>query len=199
MRERERSQRERGATTPVWPEGRGPDRQEERAAAPVLVLVGVSGAGKTTVGRLVAKRLGVDFLDTDEAVEATAGKPVADIFVDDGEPAFRALERAAVATALAEHTGVLALGGGAVLAAETRDLLAGHRVVFLDVGLGAAIRRIGLARDRPLLAINPRAQLRALMAERRPLYEAVASITVPTDDRTAEEVADAVLAMAALP
>jgi len=166
---------------------------------PVFVFVGVSGAGKTTVGGMVARRLDVDFLDTDHVIEATAGKPIPDIFVDDGEPAFRALERAAVAAALADHAGVVALGGGAVMAAETRDLLAGRRVVFLDVGLANAVRRVGLARDRPMLAINPRARMRTLMAERRPLYEAVASITVSTDDRTPEEVADAVLAMAALP
>jgi shikimate kinase len=166
---------------------------------PVFVFVGVSGAGKTTVGGLVARRLGVDFLDTDQVIEATAGKPIPEIFIDDGEPAFRALERAAVAAALADHTGVVALGGGAVMAAETRDLLAGRRVVFLDVGLASAVRRVGLARDRPMLSINPRARMRTLMAERRPLYEAVASIIVATDDRTPEEVAEAVLAMAALP
>jgi shikimate kinase len=166
---------------------------------PVFVFVGVSGAGKTTVGGLVARRLGVEFLDTDQIIAATAGKPIPDIFVDDGEPVFRALERAAVAAALADHPGVLALGGGAVMAAETRELLAGRRVVFLDIGLASAVRRVGLARDRPMLAINPRARMRTLMAERRPLYEAVASITVSTDERTPEEVADAVLAMAALP
>ena len=166
---------------------------------PVAVLVGAPGAGKTTVGRLLAERLGVPFRDTDSDIEERAGKSIPDIFVQDGEPAFRALERAAVAGALADHAGVLALGGGAVLAAETRALLVGHRVVFLDVGLAAAVRRIGLARDRPLLAINPRSQLRVLMEERRPLYESVATITVSTDDRTPEEVADAVLARVALP
>jgi shikimate kinase len=166
---------------------------------PVLVFVGVSGSGKTTVGELTARRLDVHFLDTDHVVEAVAGKPIPEIFVDDGEPAFRALERAAVAGALADHAGVLALGGGAVLAAETRELLAGHRVVFLDVGLAAAVHRVGLAQSRPMLSVNPRARMRVLMAERRPLYESVATITVSTDDRTPEEVVDAVLAMAALP
>jgi shikimate kinase / 3-dehydroquinate synthase len=166
----------------------------ERAAAPAVVLVGMSGAGKTTVGELLARRLGVGFLDTDAAIEASAGKPIAEIFIDDGEPAFRAMERAAVAAALAEHPGVLALGGGAVMAEQTRALLAGQRVVFLDVGLGTALRRVGLARDRPMLTINPRARLRQLMAERRPLYEQVATITVATDERTPDEVAAAVLA-----
>jgi shikimate kinase len=161
---------------------------------PVLVFVGLSGAGKTTVGGLVAERLGVDFLDTDWAIEAIAGKPIPEIFIDGGEPAFRALERAAVAAALADHAGVVALGAGAVMAADTRDLLAAQRVVFLDVGLASALRRVGLARDRPMLSINPRARMRTLMAERRPLYEAVAGLTVSTDDRTPEEVADEVLA-----
>jgi shikimate kinase len=161
---------------------------------PVLVLIGPSGAGKTTIGGLVAQRLGVGFRDTDTDVVERAGKPVAEIFVDDGEPAFRELERAAVAAALAEHPGVLALGGGAVLTEETRALLAGRPVVFLSVGLADAVDRIGLNRDRPLLALNPRAQLRAMLAERQPVYESLAAVTVQTDSRAPDEVADAVLA-----
>jgi shikimate kinase len=104
---------------------------------PVLVLVGPPGAGKSTVGAAVAGRLGVAFRDTDADVEAAAGKAVSDVFVDDGEAAFRALERAAVARALQEHDGVLSLGGGAVLDAGTRELLDGHLVVLLDVDLRA--------------------------------------------------------------
>jgi shikimate kinase len=163
----------------------------------VLVLIGPSGAGKTTIGELVARRLGVPFRDTDADIVARVGKPISEIFVDDGEPAFRALERAAVAAALAEHPGVLALGGGSVLAAETRALLAGHRVVFLSVGLVDAVDRIGLNRDRPLLALNPRAQLRAMLAERQPVYEAVAAVTVHTDGRTPDDVTRDVLAAVA--
>jgi shikimate kinase len=159
-----------------------------------VVLVGPSGAGKTTIGGLLAERLGVAFRDTDEDIVRKAGKPIAEIFVDDGEPAFRALERVAVAAALAEHPGVLALGGGAVLAAETQELLRDHHVVFLSVGLHDAVDRIGLNRDRPLLALNPRAQLRAMLAERQPVYESVAAVTVETDGRTPDEVAGAVLA-----
>jgi shikimate kinase len=164
------------------------------AGGPVLVLVGPPAAGKTTVGRLVADRLGVPFTDSDDLVVERAGKPVSEIFVDDGEDVFRALEAAAVADALATAGGVLALGGGAVLSAETRDRLAGHPVVFLSTGVPAAAGRIGLNRDRPLLIGNPRAQLRALLDARLPLYEQVAGTTVRTDDRTVEEVAEAVLA-----
>lgn len=157
------------------------------------MIVGPPGAGKTTIGTLVADRLGSGLRDTDADVERTAGKPISEIFVDDGEAAFRALERRAVAAALAEHEGVVALGGGAVLDEETRALLASLRVVFLDVGLADAASRVGLNRDRPLLIGNPRAQLNRLMNERRPLYERVATITVDTSGRTPEDVADEVL------
>ncbi len=159
---------------------------------PVLVLVGPPAAGKTTVGRLVAGRLGVPFTDSDDVVEERAGKPVGDIFVDEGEDAFRALEAAAVADALA-GPGVLALGGGAVLSAETRARLSGHPVVFLSAGVPASAGRVGLNRDRPLLLGNPRAQLRALLDARLPLYQEVAVATVATDELTPDEVADAVL------
>lgn len=160
--------------------------------SPRLVLVGPPGAGKTAVGTAVADRLGVGFRDTDRDVEAAAGKPVSDVFVEDGEPAFRALERAAVVTALADHDGVLALGGGAVLDPDTRQALRDHRVVALTVGLTDAVKRVGLARDRPLLAFNPRAHLRVLLEERRPLYAEVAAATVDTDGRTVDEVAEEV-------
>jgi shikimate kinase len=161
---------------------------------PRTVLVGPPGAGKTTVGLLLAERLGVAFRDTDADIVQSIGKEIADIFYSDGEEHFRALERAAVATALAEHDGVLALGGGAVLSPETRALLRGHEVVLLDVGLSAAAERVGLNRTRPVLALNPRAQLRSLLAERMPLYAEVATRTVATDGRTPAEVADTVLA-----
>jgi shikimate kinase len=159
---------------------------------PRVVLVGPPGAGKTVVGRLLADRLDVPFCDTDELVEERAGKPVADIFVDDGEAAFREVERAVVAEALRVCRGVLALGGGAVLAPQTAELLSQHRVVFLDVGLSAAAARIGLGTSRPLLLGNVRGQLKALLDARRPVYLAVTTARVDTDGRSVEGVADAV-------
>jgi shikimate kinase len=161
---------------------------------PACVLVGAPGSGKTTVGELVAGALGVPFRDTDADITAVAGKPVAEIFVEDGEPVFRDLEHRAVATALADFSGVLALGGGAVLDERTRAALRGHRVVYLAVEVTEAIARIGLDKGRPLLALNPRATLRHLLDQRRPLYEQVATITVDTAGRTAAEAAEVVIA-----
>jgi shikimate kinase len=161
---------------------------------PLAVLVGAPGAGKTTVGRLLAERLGVGFRDTDADVERTAGKTVADLFVEDGEERFRALEREAVRTALQEHDGVLSLGGGAVLADETRARLQGHAVVHLDVDLAAAAQRVGLGQGRPLVGLNPRAQLKVLLEQRAPLYREVARHTVSTVDVPAELVVERVLA-----
>lgn len=166
---------------------------------PVLVLVGPPGAGKSSVGRRVAHVLGVGFRDTDLDVERAAGKSVSDVFVEDGEEHFRALEREAVARALAEHGGVLSLGGGAVLAPQTRALLAGHVVVLLDVDLGAAATRVGLGQGRPLVGMNPRAQLRGLLEQRRPLYAEVAAHVVQTSSRTIEQVVTDVLALASRP
>ena len=158
--------------------------------SPVAILIGPPGAGKSTVGPLLARLLGVTFLDTDSEIEAAAGKPVGDIFIDDGEPAFRALERQRVTSALASHPGVLALGGGAVLDPGTRRLLAGQPVVYLETGFAAAAKRVGMDRARPLLLGNPRAQLKALLEQRLPIYQGLARITVGTDSRSAAEVAD---------
>jgi shikimate kinase len=162
---------------------------------PLLVLIGPPGAGKTTVGQLVAKRRGVEFRDSDQDIEAMTGRSVGDIFLYDGEAAFRELESSAIRRALAEHDGVLALGGGALGDPQTRALLDEHRVVFLDVGLPDAAARIGLNRDRPLLLGNPRSQLKIMLDERRPLYQQVATDTVATDHLDADAVADQVEAL----
>jgi shikimate kinase len=160
---------------------------------PVLVLVGPPGAGKSTIGRLAAERLGVGFRDTDDDIEATAGKSIPDIFFDDGEEHFRELEQEAVERALREHPGVLSLGGGAVMNADTRARLRPHNVAFLSVGLADATRRIGMSAARPVLALNPRAQLQALLAERLPLYRDVASVEISTNGKTPEQVLEELL------
>lgn len=160
---------------------------------PRIVLVGPMGVGKSTVGALVAERLGCVYRDTDDDIVGEQGRTIADIFVDEGEPVFRAIEKQAVKRALAEHDGVLALGGGAILDEETRALLAGHQVVYLSMDVEEAVRRTGLNTARPLLAVNPRRQWRELMDARRDLYTEVARAVVATDDRTPEEVTQAVL------
>ncbi|GAA0575258.1 shikimate kinase [Paractinoplanes ferrugineus] len=163
--------------------------------APVAVLVGAPGAGKTTIGEMVAELLGVPFSDTDNLIEATAGKPIPEIFFDDGEDAFRALERTTIASALADFDGVLALGGGAILHEGTRELLGAQTVVYLSVELSDAVKRVGLGGGRPLLAINPRATLKYLLDQRRPLYLSVATHTVVTDHRDPAEIAAEVAAL----
>jgi shikimate kinase len=160
---------------------------------PKAVVIGPPGSGKTTVGGLLAERLGVPFRDTDHDVEVAAGKPIGEIFIDDGEEHFRALERAAVRDALAGHDGVLALGGGAVLDPGTRADLAGLPVVYLEVGLSDAVKRVGLASARPLLVLNPRSQFRKLMEERRPIYEGLASVKVTTDDREPADIVEEIV------
>ncbi|MET9899252.1 shikimate kinase [Streptomyces sp. NPDC006446] len=151
------------------------------------------GVGKSTVGALVAERLGCAYRDTDDDIVAAQGRTIADIFVDEGESAFRAIEKQAVREALAGHDGVLALGGGSILDPDTRALLAGHQVVYLSMDVEEAVQRTGLNAARPLLAVNPRRQWRELMEARRPLYTEVARAVVATDGRTPDEVARAVL------
>ncbi len=156
--------------------------------SPRVVLIGPMGAGKTTVAGLLGQSLGLAVRDTDQDIEATQGRSVSDIFVDSGEDEFRDLEAAAVATAVAEHDGILALGGGAVLRPATCELLAGLPVVFLRVGLADAVKRVDLGIGRPLLLGNVRARIKALLDERTPIYEAVATHVVDTDGRTPDEV-----------
>jgi shikimate kinase len=177
----------------------GPVPADPAPARPALVLVGPPGAGKTTVGRVLARRLGVSFTDVDTLIVERIGKSIAEMFTEDGEDAFRALEREVVAEALATADGVLALGGGSVLAASTRERLHGHRVVLLWVGLSDGLRRTGMSTvARPLLAgVNPRATFKALLDARAPLYREVATVEVDTSRRSANQVARAVLVAAA--
>jgi shikimate kinase len=163
--------------------------------APRAVFVGAPGAGKSTIGAAVAQLIGVPFADADAIIEVDAGKPIPEIFIDDGEEAFRALERKTIAEALATFDGVLALGGGAILDAGTRELLRDHTVVYLSVELSDAVKRVGLGAGRPLLAINPRATLKYLLDQRRPLYAEVATHTVKTDGREPDEIATEVAAL----
>lgn len=163
--------------------------------SPRAVIIGPPGSGKSTVGPALAARLGLAFRDSDEDIVARAGKPITDIFAEEGEPAFRALEEEVVAKALAEHDGVLSLGGGAPITLGTRERLAGHTVVFLNVGMAAGVQRAGLSAARPLLAgINPRATYKALLDARLPVYRGVATIEIDTDHRTPDEVVEAAVA-----
>jgi shikimate kinase len=168
------------------------------AEAPRTVLVGPPGAGKSTVGRLLAERWGCRFTDSDEVIEETEGRTVSTIFVEDGEARFRALEHEVIAGLLTDAEGVIAVGGGAVLDVRTREALAAERVVLLETGIAEAAARVGLNRDRPLLVGNVRGTLTMLLKERAPLYHEVADVTVTTDGRTPAEVADAVEAALAV-
>jgi len=162
-----------------------------------VVLIGPPGAGKSAVGPLLADRLGVAFRDTDAEVGAAAGKPVSDVFIENGEEAFRELEHG-VATSdlsvLREHGGVLALGSGAVLDAEIEALLDGLLVVYLSADFGTVARRIGLDRPRVVVPGNPRGRLRAMLDERDAIYQRLAAVTVPTDDLDPAEIADQIAA-----
>jgi len=157
--------------------------------APVAVLIGPPAAGKSAVGPLLAEHLGTRFRDTDADIAAASGQPVSDIFIEQGEPAFRQLEREAAARALREHDGVLALGSGSVLDPDLPHRLEGLPVVYLAADFAAVARRLGLDRPHIVIPGNPRGRLRAMLAERRPLYERLATITVKTDDLDPDELA----------
>jgi shikimate kinase len=157
----------------------------------VIVLVGFMGAGKTTVGHLLAERLGLPFADSDLVIEQRAGRPIPQIFAEDGEPAFRALEHQVVADLIDGPEAVLALGGGAAEHAGTAARLSRAQVVYLHVGYAQALRRVGGDADRPLLA---RPDLPALYQRRLPVYAAVATLTVRTDGRRPKDISEDILA-----
>lgn len=165
-------------------------------AGPQVVLVGPMGSGKSTVGSMLARRLGLAFRDTDADIVERAGKSIPDIFTDDGEQYFRRLETEALGTALADHDGILALGGGAVMAAANQELLRGHRVVFLSLSVQSGVRRTGLGQGRPMLAgVNPRATYRALLEARLPVYREVSVLEVDTDHRSPSQVATEIITL----
>lgn len=159
----------------------------------LVTLVGPPGAGKTSVATAVADALGVTVRDTDEDIVRQSGSSIQDIFVEHGESHFRELEQAAVASAVAGHDGVLALGGGAVISPDTRRLLADHFVVFLNVSLAAAASRVGLNSGRPLLLGNVRSTLKKLMDERQHWYIEVADLVIDTTDLTVHEVSNQIV------
>ena len=153
-----------------------------------IVLVGVPGAGKTTVGKLLAKNLGIDFFDSDQVIESRAGKSVSDIFTQDGEPAFRKLEHDVIVELLDSNNVVLALGGGSLGNDETRAKVKDATTVWLVAGLAQAVDRVGMNRNRPLLLGNVRGQLADLMVAREPFYKEVAAIAVDTSKLIPSEV-----------
>lgn len=152
-------------------------------------MIGPPGAGKSSIGKALAKRLNLAFLDTDQVVEGEAGKSIAEIFLEEGEASFRSLEKRAVLDSLTTQNAVISLGGGAILDPQTQESLRDKaNVVFLDVSISNAAPRVGFNRDRPLLLGNPRQQWLSLMEKRRPIYEQLAKFTVSTDNRKVNEV-----------
>lgn len=157
---------------------------------PRIILIGPPGAGKTSIGRSLARALHLTFTDTDTLIEVDQGKPISQIFIEDGEPVFRQIEERICLDALLKEGGVLSLGGGAVLTESVHDSIqkCGADVIFLDVSLKVAAPRIGFNRDRPLLLNNPRAKWQSLMEARRPIYESLATLIFDVEDRTVNQI-----------
>jgi len=156
-----------------------------------IVLIGPPGAGKSSIGKALAKELNLNFIDSDSEIEKISHKKISEIFIEDGEPAFRLLEVDVVRKVLADFDGVISLGGGAPINPEIQEVLgrANYPVIFIDVSIAQAAIRIGFNKDRPLLLVNPRQQWISLMNDRRPIYEKLASQTISSDNQKPHEVA----------
>ena len=158
--------------------------------APRVILIGPMGSGKTTIGSLLAEKLGLAFRDTDHLIEEREEKPVSQIFLDQGEDAFRAIEKKVLRDEMLTDGTVLSLGGGAPISIDAQSALRAisSYIIFLDISLSTVVPRIGFNRDRPLLLNNPRGQWQTLMEARRPIYEALADVTINVDDKSEEEI-----------
>jgi shikimate kinase len=158
--------------------------------APRVILIGPMGSGKTTIGSLLAEKLGLAFRDTDHLIEEREEKPVSQIFLDQGEDVFRAIEKRVLRDELLTDGTVLSLGGGAPISIDAQSALRAisSYIIFLDISLSTVVPRIGFNRDRPLLLNNPRGQWQTLMEARRPIYEALADVTINVDDKSEEEI-----------
>jgi shikimate kinase len=160
----------------------------------ICVLIGIPGAGKTTIGRELAKKLDADFIDTDREIEAKAGKTVADIFIEDGESEFRSIEKVVVLASLKNSKGVVSLGGGSVIEAEVRDELKHHQTYWLQTSINSALKRTSANTNRPLLLESPRATLIRLLEQRTGFYESVAKKVIDTDNRNVKSIVDEIYA-----
>jgi len=158
--------------------------------APRVILIGPMGSGKTTIGSLLAEKLGLAFRDTDHLIEEQEEKPVSQIFLDQGEDVFRAIEKKVLRDELLTDGTVLSLGGGAPISIDAQSALRAisSYIIFLDISLSTVVPRIGFNRDRPLLLNNPRGQWQTLMEARRPIYEALADVTINVDDKSEKEI-----------
>jgi shikimate kinase len=160
-----------------------------------LVLIGAPGAGKSTVGKALSEKLNREFLDTDALIQDSTGKTITDIFVVDGEEAFRAIELKVLADVLKSENAVISLGGGAPISEQAQRLITDSQslVIFLDVSLATAAPRVGFNRDRPLLLGNPRAQWQALSDKRRPIYERLADVAIKVDEMDVDAIVTAIV------
>ena len=157
------------------------------------------GSGKTTIGKLIATRLNLAFRDTDQIIEGVSGKSVSEIFLEDGEDSFRAIEKSVLRKELLSDDTILALGGGAPMSIDAQSALRAiaSPVIYFDISLSSVAPRIGFNRDRPLLLNNPRGQWELLMQERRPIYESIADTVIDVNAKSEQDIVDEILVVIA--